>query len=147
MIWVSLDFKQPVVLPPGQSLAIQFVADVAPDVHIRIGATKMNRYAEGRLWVNGKLTWPDQNRELVAYGRPELTLSKLRAVWRTLTSDWRWPVLATDLAITLTVIVLCPALLLATGLSRPSPVNRRASHSRSASSTGVKPIGQPSIWH
>ena len=147
LIWVSLDFKQPVVLPPGQSLAIQFVADVAPDAHIRIGATKTNRYAEGRLWVNGKLTWPDQNLELVAYGRPEPTLSKLRAVWRTLTSDWRWPVLATDLAITLTVIVLCPALLLATALSRPSPVNRRASDIRSASFSGAEATDETSVSH
>ena len=92
-------------------------------------------------------TWPDQNLELVAYGRPEPTLSKLRAVWRTLTSDWRWPVLATDLAITLTVIVLCPALLLATALSRPSPVNRRASHIRSVSISGAEATDETSVSH
>ncbi len=115
--WESIDFPPPVEAE-GRPLALQLVADVEPDAHLRIGATKTNRYEDGRLWVNGELTWPDQNIEFVIYGAPELTRSKLRAMLRVFTSHWRWPVMVVDTAITMTVITLIPALLITTALRR-----------------------------
>ena len=115
--WESIDFPPPVEAE-GRPLALQLVADVEPDAHLRIGATKTNRYEDGRLWVNGALAWPDQNIEFVIYGAPELTRSKLRAMLRVFTSHWRWPVMVVDTAITMTVITLIPALLLTAALPR-----------------------------
>ena len=115
--WLSIDFP-PLAYIEGQRLTMQLVADVEPDAHLRIGATKTNRYEDGRLWVNGALAWPDQNIEFVIYGAPELTRSKLRAMLRVFTSHWRWPVMVVDTAITMTVITLIPALLITTALRR-----------------------------
>ena len=115
--WLSIDFP-PLTYIEGQRLTIQLVADVEPEAHLTVGATKTNRYEDGRLWVNGELTWPDQNIEFVIYGAPELTRSKLRAMWSVFISHWRWPVLAVDTAITMTVITLIPALLLTAALPR-----------------------------
>ena len=115
--WLSIDFPTLTYIE-GQRLTIQLVADVEPEAHLTVGATKTNRYEDGRLWVNGELTWPDQNIEFVIYGAPELTRSKLRAMWRVFISHWRWPVLAVDTAITMTVITLIPALLLTAALPR-----------------------------
>ena len=115
--WVSIDFPPPVEAE-GRPLALQLVADVEPEAHLRIGTTKTNRYEDGRLWVNGALAWPDQNIEFVIYGAPELTRSKLRAMWRVFISHWRWPVMVVDTAITMTVITLIPALLLTAALPR-----------------------------
>ena len=115
--WVSIDFPPPVEAE-GRPLALQLVADVEPEAHLRIGTTKTNRYEDGRLWVNGALAWPDQNIEFVIYGAPELTRSKLRAMLRVFTSHWRWPVMVVDTAITMTVITLIPALLLTAALPR-----------------------------
>ena len=115
--WLSIDFP-PLTYIEGQRLTIQLVVDVEPEAHLTVGATKTNRYEDGRLWVNGELTWPDQNIEFVIYGAPELTRSKLRAMWSVFISHWRWPVLALDTAITMTVITLIPALLLTAALPR-----------------------------
>ena len=115
--WLSIDFP-PLTYIEGQRLTIQLVVDVEPEAHLTVGATKTNRYEDGRLWVNGELTWPDQNIEFVIYGAPELTRSKLRAMWSVFISHWRWPVLALDTAISMTVITLIPALLLTAALPR-----------------------------
>ena len=111
--WRSIAFDPPLSGVTGRRLGLQLVADVASGSHIRIAATKTNLYADGRLWVNGEPTWAGQNLEFVAYSAPEPTRSKLRALWQTLSSDWRWPVLLADLAIGLTLVTLIPALLVA----------------------------------
>ena len=115
--WESIDFP-PLVEAEGRPLALQLVADVGPRAHLRIGATKTNRYEDGRLWVDGALTWPDQNIEFVAYSASEPTRSKLQAMWHLFSTDWRWPALMTDIAIALTFITFIPALLVSAALRR-----------------------------
>ncbi|MCY3801128.1 MAG: hypothetical protein OXG46_06085 [Chloroflexi bacterium] len=115
--WERIDFA-PLVEAEGRPLALQLIADVGPRAHLQVGATKTNRYEEGRLWVDGELTWPDQNIEFAAYGRPELSDGKLRAMWHVLSSGWRWTVLRVDTAIAVTLVILLPALLSTAALSR-----------------------------
>ena len=115
--WESIDFP-PLVEAEGRPLALQLIADVGPRAHLLVGATKTNRYQDGRLWVDGALTWPDQNIEFVAYSAPEPTRSKLQAMWHIFSSDWRWPVLAVDVAIAMTLITFIPALLITAALPR-----------------------------
>ena len=123
--WMSIDFPplvevlspEPIEEPP---LALQLIVDVEPEAHLRIGATKTNRYEEGRLWVDGALGWPDQNLEFAAYGASEPTLSKFRGLWHSFTSDWRWPALLAELAIALTFITFIPILLVTVALPRRS---------------------------
>ena len=115
--WESIDFP-PLVEAEGRPLALQLIADVGPRAHLRVGATKTNRYEDGRLWVDGAPTWPDQNIEFVAYGAPEPTRGKLQAMWHIFSSDWRWPVLAVDAAIAMTLITFIPALLVTAALPR-----------------------------
>ena len=115
--WESIDFA-PLVEAEGRPLALQLVADVGPSAHLRVGATKTNRYEEGRFWIDGALSWPDQNIEFVAYSEPDPTRSKLQAMWRVFSSDWRWPVLMTDLAIALTFITFIPVVLVTAALRR-----------------------------
>ena len=115
--WESIDFP-PLVEAEGRPLALQLIADVGPRAHLRVGATKTNRYEDGRLWVDGALTWPDQNIEFVAYSAPEPTRGKLQAMWHIFSSDWRWPVLAVDVAIVMTLLTFIPALLVTAALPR-----------------------------
>ena len=115
--WESIDFP-PLVEAEGRPLALQLIADVGPRAHLLVGATKTNRYQDGRLWVDGALTWPDQNIEFVAYSAPEPTRSKLQAMWHIFSSDWRWPVLAVDVAIAMTLITFILALLVTAALPR-----------------------------
>ena len=112
-----IDFP-PLVETEGRPLALQLVADVEPGAHLRIGATKTNRYDDGRLWVNGAPAWPDQNIEFVAYSAPELTRSKLWEMWRAFTSDWRWPALTADLAVVMVLFIIVPALLITAAVPR-----------------------------
>ena len=88
------------------------------EAHLLIGATKTNRFPDGRLWVNGELAWPDQNIEFVAYGAPELTRSKLWAMWHVFISHWRWPVMIGEAAVGSTVVIFIPALLVTAALPR-----------------------------
>ena len=67
---------------------------------------------------DGELTWPDQNIEFAVYMAAELTRDKLRNIWGTFTSDWRWPVLAVDAAIGMTLIAFIPVLLVTAVLPR-----------------------------
>ena len=115
--WESINFLPPVEAE-GRPLALQLIADVGPRAPLRIGATKTNRYEDGRLRVNGEPTWPDQNIEFVVHSAPEPTWSKFRAIWRTFSSDWRWPVLLADLAVALTLIIFVPVLLVTFALPR-----------------------------
>ena len=97
---------------------MQLVSELRPGAYLRIGATKTNRYEDGRLWVNGAPAWPDQNIEFAVYTAAGLTRDKLRNMWGTFTSDWRWPVLAVDAAIGMTLITFIPALLVTAALRR-----------------------------
>ena len=119
--WHSVELLPPLTATEGQRLVVQVVADVEQGSDLGIGATK-NRYAAGRLWVNGEPAWPDQNLEFAAYGAAEPSASKFHGLWRLFRSDWRWPVLAADLVISLTLITLIPLLLAASVYSRrPRP--------------------------
>ena len=117
--WKDIELLPPLTAAEGRQLALQVAADVEPGAELRVGATKGDRYADGRLWVNGALAWPDQNLEFVAYSAPEPTLSKLVAIWRLLTTDPRWLLLAADAAVALTMITFIPVLLVVS--VRPSP--------------------------
>ena len=108
----SIDFP-PLAEVEVRPVAVQLVADVEREAHLLLGATNTNQYESGRLWINEELAWTGQNLEFVAYSAPEPTRSKLRAIWRTVTSDWRWSVLAVGLPMALTLITLIPALLVA----------------------------------
>ncbi len=119
--WHSVELLPPLTATEGQRLVVQVVADVEQGSDLGIGATK-NRYAAGRLWVNGEPAWPDQNLDFAAYGAAEPSASKFHGLWRLFRSDWRWPVLAADLVISLTLITLIPLLLAASVYSRrPRP--------------------------
>ena len=78
--WRDIDLIPPLMAREGQPLALWVVADTAREAQLLIGATKTDPYDDGRLWVNGTLTWPDQDLEFVAYGATEPTLSKLRGI-------------------------------------------------------------------
>ena len=111
--WRDIEMLPPITAAEGELLDVQVVADIEPGAELRIGATKGDRYADGRLWINGELAWQDQNLEFVAYGSAAPTRSKFQGVWDVLISDWRWPALLADLAIALTLIAFVPALLVA----------------------------------
>ncbi|MCY3801079.1 MAG: hypothetical protein OXG46_05840 [Chloroflexi bacterium] len=115
--WVNIDFP-PLEYAEGRRLLLQLVAEVVPGSHLRVGATKTNRFPEGWLWINGAPTWPDQNIEFAAYMAAEPTLGKLRTMWNTFTSDWRWPVMAVEAAIGMAVVIFIPALLVTAALRR-----------------------------
>ena len=116
-IWASIDFP-PLAYNEGRRLMVQLVADVEPEAEIRVRATKTNRFPDGRLWINGELTWPDQNIEFAVYMAAKPTLGKLRTMWTVFTSDWRWPVMAAEAAIGMGVITFIPALLVTAGWPR-----------------------------
>ena len=117
--WETIEFPPPTEAE-GRPLALQVIAEVAPEAHLRIGATKTDRYEGGRLWINGELTWPNENVEFVAHGAPELTRSKLRAMWSIFKSHWHWSVLAMDLVIAITLTIYMPVILVTATVSRRS---------------------------
>lgn len=127
--WHDVELLPPLTATEGQLLALQVSAVVAPGAELGVGATKGDRYPNGRLWVNGALAWPDQNLEFVAYSAPDPTWSKLAAIGQLLATDLRWWLLAADLGIALTMITLIPALLLASIRPRaqgaPAPPDKR----------------------
>ncbi len=113
--WRNIDFP-PLVEAKGRALALQLVAEVEPEAHLRIGGTKTDRLEHLQFWVNGNETWPDQRLELVAYGPDDLTLSKFQGMWRTF--EWTWVVLAGAAIFGLWIITFIPALLATAALSR-----------------------------
>ena len=124
--WRDVELFPPFAEAEGQRLAVQVIADVEPGHELGIGATKMNHYEGGRLWVNGILSWPDQNLEFVAYGTAAPTRSKFQGLWSVLTSDWHWPVIIVEFMVALILITLIPALLITAALSPrrpPGPVH------------------------
>ena len=118
--WTNIELYPQLAEAEGRRLAVWVVASIGREAELRLGATQTNRYEDGRLWINGALTWPDQDLEFVAYGAPEPTRSKFQAIWRLLISDWRWPALAVDLFIALTLITMIPTVLAAAALPRRS---------------------------
>ena len=109
---IGVDLIPAIVEPEGQRLAIELVADVEPDAELRVVATRVNRYVEGGLWINGAPAFPNQDLEFAAYGAPEPTRSKLGAVWKLFVGGWRWPVLLADLWVGLTLVALTPVVLI-----------------------------------
>ncbi len=122
-VWRDVELFPQLAVPEGTKVAVWVAADVGRGADLRLGATQTDRYEPGRLWVNGALTWPDQDLEFVAHGAPEPTRSKFQAIWDLMKSDWRWPVLVIDMTVAITLIVLVTTLLVAApfGLrSRPT---------------------------
>lgn len=128
----SIELTPPVAEAEGQPLTLELIADIEPAAEVRVSATRAHQYADGRLWINGALAWPDQDLAFVAYGAPEPTRSKLMAIWRLLTSDWRWPALLAGLAAALTLTTLIPAVVAASVL----PKRDRGRGNRDSPTTG-----------
>ena len=112
-VWVDVDVPL-LSAPEDRRLLLQVVAEVEPGSALRIGMVQGNRYEEGRLWVNGELTWPEQDLEFVAHGAVEPTRSKLGTLWHLFTSDWRWAALGVKAFVALVMVTLIPVLLTAT---------------------------------
>ncbi len=119
--WRSIDLLPPLAEPEDQQLGVWVIADITPGAELQVGVAKADRYAEGRFWINGAPGNPQYDLQFVAYGTAEPTRSKLQAVWHTLTSDWRWPVLLIRLAPGLTLITLTPVALIVAACRRPWP--------------------------
>ena len=117
--WENIDFPL-LVEAEGRPLAVQLIAEVEPEAHLRIGGTKTNRLEHLQFWINGMKTWPDQNLELVAYGPGELTRSKFQAMFQAIWSHftWSWPVLAGAAIVGLWIITFIPALLVTVARQR-----------------------------
>ena len=109
--WVDVDFPL-LTADEGRQLFVQVVAEIEPPASLRVGMVKGNRFEDGRLWVNGELTWPDQDLAFVAHGAPELTRSKVLSLWRMLTSGWHWPAQVAKAAAALMLVTMIPALLI-----------------------------------
>lgn len=109
--WIDIDLPL-LSAEEGRPLFAQVAAEIEPRAALRIGMIKEDRYAKGRLWVNGEPTWPDQDLEFVVHGAAEPTRSKLQSLWRFVTSEWQWPVLAVMAALALTMVTLIPVLLI-----------------------------------
>ena len=108
--WIDVDFPL-VAEREGRQFFLQVVADIEPGASLRVGMVKGDRFADGRLWVNGELTWPDQDLEFVAQGPAEPTRGKLQSLWQQVTSGWQWPVVVATAGAALTMVTLIPVLL------------------------------------
>ena len=104
-VWIDLDFPL-LAASEGQRLLVQVVAEIEQQAALRIGMVKGDRYTDGRLWVNGELTWPDQDLEFVAHGASEPTRSKFLSLWHIMTSDWHWPAQIAKAAVALMFVTL-----------------------------------------
>ena len=117
-VWIDLDFPL-LAASEGQRLLVQVVAEIEQQAALRIGMVKGDRYTDGRLWVNGELTWPDQDLEFVAHGASEPTRSKFLSLWHIMTSDWHWPAQIAKAAVALMFVTLIPVLLIVAIWRRP----------------------------
>ena len=108
--WNSIEFDPPVSGASGRRLILQLVTETEPGLPVYLGATKANLHPGGRLWVNGEITYPDQDVEFVAFSAAELTRSKIHAIWLTFTSDWIWLIVFIDIGISLIIMTLIPLL-------------------------------------
>ncbi len=117
-VWVEVDVPL-LTATEGRRLLLQVTAVNEPGAALRVGMVKGNRFEDGRLWVNGELTWPDQDLEFVAHGAAEPTRSKLGSLWRLFSSDWRWAALGAKAFVALTLVTLIPVLLAASAWRGP----------------------------
>lgn len=117
--WTDIDVPL-LTADEGRRLFLQVVADIGPTEALRVGMVKGDRFEDGRLWVNGELTWPDQDLEFVAHGAAEPTRSKAQSLWRLVTSDWQWPVAVAKAAVALTLVTLIPVLLVGSMWRKPN---------------------------
>ncbi len=110
----SVEIRFPAVTEATvRSVAIQLVADGPSGDGLRIGASNIDLYDRGRLWINGDLDWANHNLEFVLLGAPELTPGKLRTIGSWLTSNRRLPLLMATLGVGLVLTVVIPAVLTA----------------------------------
>ena len=114
--WVHLKFP-PLDGSEGRRLLVQVAAKIEPEASLRVGMVQGNRYVNGRLWINGELTWPEQDLEFVVLGATEPTFSKMRGLLQLVTSDWRWAVLSVMALTALVLVTLIPVFLRA--VNRP----------------------------
>ncbi len=114
--WRSIDLLPPLAEAHDQQLQIWVIADITPGTQLQVGVTQADRYPDGGFWINGEPGEAHHDLQFVAYGAAEPTLSKLQAVWQTISSDWRWPVLLLRLAIGLTLITVTPVALIAAAI-------------------------------
>ena len=117
-VWIDVDFPL-LAAGEGQRLLVQVVAEIEQQASLRISMVKGDRYTDGRLWVNGELTWPDQDLEFVAHGASEPTRSKFQSLWHIMTSDWHWPAQIAKAAVALMFVTLIPVLLIVAIWRRP----------------------------
>ena len=111
--WRSIDLLPPLTEPEGRRLRVSVIADIDSDAELWVGVAKSNWYADGGFWINGEPAAPHQDLEFVAYGASEPTRSKLRAVWESFTSGWRWPATLARMVVGLTLITFFPVVLVA----------------------------------
>lgn len=116
--WRRISFP-PLFHSEGRRLALLVQADAGSDTRLLVGAGKSDQYLDERLWINGLQAWPNQAITFVAHGTVEPSRSKLKSIWIFLGSDWHWPVLAADMALSLTLLALIP-LVLVVGALRPT---------------------------
>ena len=117
-VWVDVDIPL-LTTSEGTRLLLQVAAENGPGAALRVGMVKGDRYADGRLWVNGELTWPDQDLEFVAHGAVEPTRGKLGSIWHLMTSEWRWAALGAKAFVALVLVTLIPVLLVTGAWRRP----------------------------
>ena len=117
-VWADVDLPL-LTAAEGRRLLLQVAAEIEPGAALRVGMVQGNRYEAGRLWVNGALTWLEQDVEFVAHGAVEPTRSKLGSLWQLVSSDWRWAALATKAALALVLVTLIPVLLVTATWRRP----------------------------
>ena len=118
-LWRSVDLLPPLTQPEGQRLNVWVIAEIEPEAVLWVGVSKMSWYADGGFWINGAPGEPHHDLEFVAYGTSEPTRSKLRAVWDTFTSGWRWPVTLARMVVGLTLITFFPIVLVTAACRRP----------------------------
>ncbi|MCY3913915.1 MAG: hypothetical protein OXG43_11830 [Chloroflexi bacterium] len=118
--WRSIDLLPPLTEPEGRRLRVTVIADIDSDAELWVGVAKSNWYADGGFWINGEPAAPHQDLEFVAYGTAEPTRSKVRAIWESFTSGWRWPATLARMVVGLTLITFFPVVLVTAAWRRPS---------------------------
>ncbi len=123
--WRSIDLLPPLTEPEGRRLRVSVIADIDADAELWVGVAKSNWYPDGGFWINGEPAAPHQDLEFVAYGTAEPTRSKLRAVWESFTSGWRWPATLARMVVGLTLIAFFPVVLVTAAWRRTGDSGNR----------------------